>query len=78
MMPLFFQQDTTQQVSLQDTSQVNTLGINPIFLQIERKAQEVEEYKQKYLLSTNEEIIFLIMMIYLFTCASFLIKADRQ
>jgi len=57
MMPLFFQQDTTQQVSLQDTSQVNTLGINPIFLQIERKAQEVEEYKQKYLLSTKRKTV---------------------
>ena len=55
IMPLFFQQDTTQQVSLQDTSQVPTLGINPIFLQIERKTQEVEEYKQKYLLSTKRK-----------------------
>lgn len=42
-----FQQDTLPKKQIPDTTKANTQGINPLFLMIERKTQEVEAYKEQ-------------------------------
>ncbi|MDX9848290.1 MAG: DUF4271 domain-containing protein [Tenuifilaceae bacterium] len=42
-----FQQDTLPKKQIPDTTKTNTQGINPLFLMIERKTQEVEAYKEQ-------------------------------
>ncbi len=41
------QQDTLPKKQAPDTTNTNTQGINPLFLMIERKTQEVEAYKEQ-------------------------------
>jgi hypothetical protein len=50
------QQDTIPKVSSIDTAEINTLGINPIFIEIEKKKQEVEEFKQKIALEAKKNV----------------------
>jgi hypothetical protein len=51
------QQDTIPKVSSIDTAEISTHGINPIFLEIERKNKEVEGFKQKIALEAKKSAI---------------------